>query len=129
MSEPKFTPGPWVMVFDNRNDALCIWNKEKDFLIASIALLGVKGEIEKRRFADFNLIADAWQLPDLRKENAELKEINKELIEALEQMEHLINNSSGIVGYYMNGNVAKWNDFDVTRIIGKALHKARGEEE
>lgn len=84
MTEPKFTPGPWVMVFDNRNDALCIWNKEKDFLIASIALLGVKGEIEKRRFADFKLIADAWQLPDLRREIKELKEIKTELIEALE---------------------------------------------
>ena len=69
------------------------------------------------------------KLPDLRRENAELKAINKEMYEALEQMEPLINNSTGIVGYYMNGNVAKWNDFDVTRIIGNALRKARGEKE
>ena len=52
-----------------------------------------------------------------------------DMYEALEQMEPLINNSTGIVGYYMNGNVAKWNDFDVTRIIGNALRKARGEAE
>ena len=118
MSGPKFTKGPWVMVFDNRNDALCIWNKEKDFLIASIALLGVKGETEKRRFADFKLIADAWQLPDLRREIKELKEIKTELIEALEA--HCKDCKPSTVTGSAWCNCCEYN---------RVLRKARGEEE
>lgn len=101
MTESKHTPGPWNMVFDNRNDALCIWNKEKDFLIASIALLGVKGEIEKRRFADFNLIAAA---PDMY----------EALKCACDQY---------CIGY-AGDSIVKCEDC----IIGNALRKAKGEK-
>ena len=112
MSEAKFTPGPWKATYDSQlQAAIEIYNTEDRIMVAVLPDRGTveaMSEIE----ANANLIAAA---PDM--------------YEALEQMEPLINNSTGIVGYYMNGNVAKWNDFDVTRIIGNALRKARGEKE
>ena len=106
MSESKHTPGPWKR---KDNFVYSPMFDEDDTLFVSIAVActGIAPAI-----ANANLIAAA---PDM--------------YEALEQMEPLINNSTGIVGYYMNGNIAKWNDFDVTRIIGKALRKARGKTE
>ena len=112
MSEAKFTPGPWKATYDSQlQAAIEIYNTEDRIMVAVLPDRGTveaMSEIE----ANANLIAAA---PDM--------------YEALEQMEPLINNSTGIVGYYMNGNIAKWNDFDVTRIIGNALRKARGEKE
>ena len=117
MSEPKFTPGPWHINFNDYTKPYIAILNEDNVVIAQIpdgevirgdtTILGIEN-IE----ANVDLIAAA---PDM--------------YEALEQMEPLINNSTGIVGYYMNGNIAKWNDFDVTRIIGNALRKARGEME
>ena len=108
----KFTKGPWKATYDSQlQAAIEIYNTEDRVMVAVLPDRGTieaMSEIE----ANANLIAAA---PDM--------------YEALEQMEPLINNSTGIVGYYMNGNIAKWNDFDVTRIIGNALRKARGEKE
>ena len=108
----KFTKGPWKATYDSQLQALIQIYSTEDRIM--VAVLPDRGTIEAMSEieANANLIAAA---PDM--------------YEALEQMEPLINNSTGIVGYYMNGNIAKWNDFDVTRIIGNALRKARGEGE
>jgi len=79
MSEPKHTPGPWKVVRP-------ITASPNDFT----KIIGPNGEvIDLFGSGYFNnknidLIADAWQLPELRKEMAELKAINKEFIESLE---------------------------------------------
>ena len=85
MTEPEHTQGPWKLVFDNKNNTFCIWNQEKDFLIASIA----KGEASRPNWADLRLLTGAWQLPDLREENAELKAIIKEMISAVDEQSNL----------------------------------------
>ncbi len=136
MSEAKFTKGPWTIEHDREFDECIIYaEREEDRVVICevgtyVTVSDKDHSIDLKQIkANAKLLADAWQLPDLRREIAELKAINKEMYEALEQMEPLINNSTGIVGYYMNGNIAKWNDFDVTRIIGNSLRKARGETE
>ena len=112
MSEAKFTKGPWKATYDSQLQALIeIYNTEDRILVA---VLPDRGTVEA--------------MPEIEA-NANLIAAAPDMYEALEQMEPLINNSTGIVGYYMNGNIAKWNDFDVTRIIGNALRKARGEKE
>lgn len=121
MTEYKHTPGPWRIVRPHDGSGFT-------------KIIGPNGEVidifGSGYFNNKNidLIADAWQLPDLRRENAELKEINKELIEALEEIETFINNSVGIIGYHLNGSIAEWDDLDATRVINKALRKARGEK-
>lgn len=52
-----------------------------------------------------------------------------DMYEALEEIETFINNSVGIIGYHLNGSIAEWDDLDATRVINKALRKARGEAE
>lgn len=101
MSEHKFSKGPWRMTFDNRYDALCIWDKSKEFLVASIALLAVSGEMEKRRFADFNLISAA---PDIYE---------------------ILNSQCPCPWYIEKDGPRQCRDCKT----GKALRKARGEQE
>ena len=108
----KFTKGPWTAKYDPQLRALIqIYSTEAHL---PVAVLPDRGTVEA--------------MPEIEA-NANLIAAAPDMYEALEQMEPLINNSTGIVGYYMNGNIAKWNDFDVTRIIGNALRKARGEKE
>lgn len=64
-----------------------------------------------------NLIADARQLPELRREIKELKAINKEMYEALCAVKQ-----SSLCESCGNDNCDEC-------IIDKALRKARGEEE
>ena len=91
MSETKFTPGPWRANFEDYTKPYVEILNEDNLVIAQIpdgeiirgdkTILGLEN-IE----ANINLIADAWQLPDLRKENAELKAINKDMYEALDYL-------------------------------------------
>ena len=79
MSESKHTPGPWY------------FSKDPEAKDVIYALNGFEWEeickmIGRNYKANVALIADAWQLPDLRRENAELKAINKELEYRLSEM-------------------------------------------
>jgi len=121
MAEPKNTPGPWKVVRSRDGSGF-------------IKILGPNGEIidlfGNGYFNNKNieLIADAWQLPDLRKENAELKAINKEIIEVLEEIQSLINDSIGVAGHPQFDFITEWDEFGTPKDINKALRKARGEE-
>jgi len=113
MSESKHTPGPWTAKYDSQlQAAIEIYNTEDRILVAVLPDRGTveaMPEIE----ANANLIADAWQLPELRKENTELKAINKDMYEALETIERV----AGIG--MMEDDPARVN-------AREALHKARG---
>ena len=82
MSE-KFTPGPWHITEEDwvtgGYDIAVIQDKNGE------EVLGISEWIRVNE-PDLQLIADAWQLPELRKENAELKAINKELEYRLSEM-------------------------------------------
>ena len=113
----KFTKGPWKATYDSQlQSAIEIYNEEDRIMVAVLPDRGTieaMSEIE----ANANLIADAWQLPDLRKEIAELKEINKEMYEALEEVCHDCDDTGTI------------DDECKSCSIYKALCKARGESE
>ena len=117
MSEPKFTPGPWKATYDSQLQALMtIYNTEDRILVA---VLPDRGTIEAMPEieANANLIADAWQLPDLRKEIKELKAINKDMYEALVEVCHDCDDTGTI------------DEECKSCHIYKALRKARGEKE
>ena len=124
MSETKFTPGPWRANFEDYTKPYVEILNEDNLVIAQIpdgeiirgdkTILGLEN-IE----ANINLIADAWQLPDLRKENAELKAINKDMYEALECA-----CDKYCIGY-AGDSLVKCEDC----VINKALRKARGAAE
>ena len=113
MSE-KFTKGPWKATYDSQlQTAIEIYNTEDRVMVAVLPDRGTieaMSEIE----ANANLIADAWQLPDLRREIAELNAINKDMYEALEDL--------------CKGCLGKLETNYTCRVckIGKALRKARG---
>jgi len=117
MSETKFTPGPWRATYDSQLQALIeIYNTEDRVMVA---VLPDRGTVEAMPEIEANasLIADAWQLPDLRRENTELKAINKEMYEALEEVWHIL-----------DATMPLSRDNGADR-IKKLLRKARGEAE
>ena len=136
MSETKHTPGPWKVI-DNRPKVDYPVKKGMEWVKNTIEIVGFKkytGEftcvaridhrvgyypIDDEDIANAELLADAWQLPNLRRGIAELKAINKEMYEALECA-----CDKYCIGYTGNGLV-KCEDC----IIRKALRKARGETE
>ena len=118
MSE-KFTKGPWKATYDSQlQAAIEIYNTEDRVMVAVLPDRGTieaMSEIE----ANANLIADAWQLPDLRREIAELNAINKDMYEALECA-----CDKYCIGY-AGDSLVKCEDC----VILMALRKARGEKE
>lgn len=115
MNEPKFTPGPWHITEEDwvtgGYDIAVIQDEDGE------EVLGISEWIRVSE-PDLRLIADAWQLPDLRREIAELKAINKEMYEALET----------VCGACIYVKLAGKKCCEYC-VIQKALRKARGEEE
>ena len=119
MSEAKNTPGPWRANFEDYTKPYVEILNEDNLVIAQIpdgeiirgdkTILGLEN-IE----ANINLIADAWQLPELRKENTELKAINKDMYEALVEVCHDCDDTGTI------------DEECKSCHIYKALRKARG---
>ena len=124
MSE-KFTKGPWTAKYDPQLRALIqIYSTEDRVMVAVLPDRGTveaMSEIE----ANANLIADAWQLPELRRENAELKAINKDMYEALELA---YKNCLGRYGISKDSNECVLY-VNKECMIARALRKARGERE
>ena len=74
---------------------------------------------------DLALILSA---PDMEQEIDQLKAEKSELLEALEELTSVINESEGVAGYHMNGAVAQWDEFDCVQKIMSVIKKARGSE-
>lgn len=51
-----------------------------------------------------------------------------DMLEALEGVLSLIDESSGVVGYHLNGEVATWKELGIREELEAAVRKARGEE-
>ena len=117
MSEAKFTKEPWhIAVIKNIGEGRIVWDKINE--------------------PDLQLIADAWQLPDLRREIKELKVLNKEMYEALETIDETYKyrripdirrkGHTILKDEIRGGAVFTYDDIKKVR---EALRKARGEEE
>ena len=58
----------------------------------------------------------------------QLKAEKSDLLEALEELASVIDESEGVAGWHLNGAVARWDEFDCVQKIEVAIKKARGEE-
>ena len=124
MSE-KFTKGPWTIEHDREFDECIIYaEREEDRVVicevdTSVTVSDKDHSIDLKQIkANAKLLADAWQLPDLRRENAELKAITKDMYEALET----------VCGACIYVKLAGKKCCEYC-VIQKALRKARGERE
>ena len=103
------TPGPWR-----------VWEN----LIGSTASYEVYTNMEtKSGKGGYTRICQIT--PRDQKANAHLIAAAPDLLEALEEIEALIRESRGVVGYHLNGNEAAWEELDLK--VGTVLKKARGE--
>ena len=137
MSE-KFTKGPWKVI-DNRPKVDYPVKKGMEWVKNTIEIVGFKrytGEltcvaridhrigyypIDDEDMANADLLADAWQLPDLRREIKEFKAINKEMCEALEAIAVKLDMMRPINPF----EYGEIRDEIINDI--KVLHKTRGE--
>ena len=138
MSEAKNTPGPWKVI-DNRPKVDYPVKKGMEWVKNTIEIVGFKrytGEltcvaridhrigyypIDDEDMANADLLADAWQLPDLRREIKEFKAINKEMYEALEAIAVKLDMMRPINPF----EYGEIRDEIINDI--KVLHKTRGE--
>lgn len=60
--------------------------------------------------------------------NANLLAAAPELLEALEELASVINESEGVAGWHLNGAVAPWSEFGFAQKIEDVIKKARGAE-
>lgn len=122
MSKTEFTPGPW---WPSQN-SVGTWevNTLRDHHVGTgrkpvaygANICGGIGDITEQRTrgneqANANLIAAA---PDL--------------YEALQSVLAITADSDGVSGYHLNGDIAKWGEFDEIATAIAALAKARGEQ-
>ena len=56
------------------------------------------------------------------------QEVQDVLVEELVIVLSLMDESSGVVGYHLNGEVAKWEELGIREELEAAIRKARGEE-
>lgn len=54
-----------------------------------------------------------------------VQEAAPELLEALRGMLAIVNDSRGVAGYHLNGNVAEWDEFDEVDAARAALKEAK----
>ena len=61
----------------------------------------------------------------LEEENKKLKEANLKMAAHIEnltdEITNIINDSQGVSGYHLNGDVANWEEFDILNLINKNI--------
>ena len=139
----KFTKGPWTIEHDREFDECIIYaEREEDRVVICevgtyVTVSDKDHSIDLKQIkANAKLLADAWQLPDLRREISELKAINKEMYEALETIDETYKyrripdirrkGHTILKDEIRGGAVFTYDDIKKVR---EALRKARGEEE
>ena len=63
---------------------------------------------------------------ELAEINDELVAMNKELLAALEGVMSIVDESNGVSGYHMNGDIADWGEFEEVGLAYDAIAKAKG---
>lgn len=103
--ETKFTKGKWVLVDDIENcNVLDIYNTDKSRVVSTC---WVNDENEEEANANAKLIAAAPLLLD-----------------ALTNILNIMNDSEGVAGYHLNGDIAKWAEFEEIASAEQAIKKA-----
>lgn len=63
----------------------------------------------------------------LKEADASLIAAAPELLAALEGLMSIANDSRGVSGYHLNGNIAEWDEFEEIGAAVAAINKAKGE--
>ena len=71
-------------------------------------------------------VRDQWALAD--EKTCRLNNAAPDMLRTLESVLALINESFGVVGYHLNGEVAKWEEIGIREELEAAIREARGEE-
>lgn len=72
---------------------------------------------------------DRTKLISENKSTAALISAAPDMAEALEEILAIAENTDGIAGHHMNGEIADWEEFEFMDMIRKALSKAKVETE
>lgn len=115
MSEVTHTPGPWKATKGHEDEPdrwVIVAAGEKHFHIATIEN-GQPGDTLETEGHTARLIAAA-----------------PEMLEALQRTLSLIQESHGVFGFHLNGDLSDWSEHqDDIDVIQNAIAKATGEEE
>ena len=79
---------------------------------------------ERRQHDDAN--RDHQAQHDMILEVEHLKMQRDELLAALQGMIDIANDSQGVAGYHLNGEVADWDEFEEWQVACNAIAKAKG---
>jgi hypothetical protein len=60
-------------------------------------------------------------------ENALLIAAAPDMLDTLQDILYIMNNSRGITGWHLNGNIAEWEEFEFFDKIHAVINKALGE--
>ena len=100
--EKKFSQGEWKVELVNQfDDDICIRSCEE-------------------------LVASVYEHPGTNKcyANAKLIAAAPELLDALISVINIMNDSEGVAGYHLNGDIASWNEFEEIKQAEQAIKKA-----
>lgn len=109
------TPGPWTVHENTTRDKNGSWFEIRGQLI-DIAHIP----------ASTNPMWDWVAGYQTAIKNVSLIAAAPELLEALKAMMSIVNDSRGVDGYYLNGNIADWDVFDEVHEARAAIAKAEG---
>lgn len=100
--EKKFSQGEWKVELVNQfDDDICIRSCEE-------------------------LVASVYEHPETNKcyANAKLIASAPLLLDALTNILNIMNDSEGVAGYHLNGDIAKWDEFEEIALAEQAIKKA-----
>ena len=111
-------PGPWKILRQDLGD--------EDIFFVPVEILAGNGKLVVA-YEGGLAPNQEWTCEEIEG-NASLIEAAPDLLRALESVLALINESFGVVGYHLNGEVAKWEELGIREEVEAAIKKARGEE-
>ena len=105
---------------DNANRIAALWNMAERLGLTT-------EEIEKGVIQDsFRALGEALVAEIVSDKIQRLEAEKATMLDALKSMDYLINNSTGVVGWHLNGDIEPWERTEVALEISDAIRKARG---
>lgn len=89
---------------------------------------GIPDDDPRNEIGEYLEYASPCFVRDLVDELLSLRVIKSDLLEALEEIASVIDESGGVAGWHLNGAVAPWDEFGFAQKIEDVIKKARGEE-
>ena len=95
---------------------------------------GVKWQLQRTPYeSEIDIVSDGRVIATVeagegKEKVAQMMAAAPDMLEALESVLSLIDESSGVAGYHLNGEVASWGELDIREELEATIRKARGEE-